>query len=76
MDAEYGVFGDGSDYTDKYTVIVHGTTKLTVIHTNASAEVAKVIAMYERWLQDPMDRYKIVGLDLEYTRDRKRTTLL
>ena len=23
-----------------------------------------------------MDRYKIVGLDLEYTRDRKRTALL
>jgi hypothetical protein len=76
MDAEYGVFGDGSDYTDEYTVTAHGTTKLTVIHTNASAEVAKVIAMYERWLQDPMDRYKIVGLDLEYTRDRKRTALL
>ena len=50
MDAEYSVFGDGSDFTDEYTVTAHSTTKLTVVHTNASAEVAKVIAMYEQWL--------------------------
>ena len=31
--------------------------------------------MYQ-WLQERMDRYKIVSLDLEYTGDRKRTALL
>ena len=50
MDAEYGVFRNGSDFTDEYTVTAHGTTKLTVVHTNVSVEVAKVIAMYEQWL--------------------------
>ena len=48
MDAEYGVFGDGSDFTDEYTITAHGTTKLMVVHTNASTEVDKVIAMYAR----------------------------
>lgn len=64
MDAEYGVFGDGSDFIHEYTVTAHGTTELMVIHINVLAEVSKVIAMYEQWLQEPMDRYKIVGLDL------------
>ena len=59
--------GDGRDFPEHYTVCAHGTTDLTVVHTNVPEEAKKVLDMYSQWLQEPGQTYKIVGLDVEYT---------
>jgi len=56
---------DGRNTTEHLEIPANGNTKLDVWHTNEPYKVEEIIAKYEQWLRE--DRYKFVGLDLEYT---------
>ena len=51
---------------ETHRITAHGTTVLEVVYTNIPETVERIIAMYEQWLKK--EKYKFVGLDIEYTR--------
>ena len=55
-------------------VQAHGKTVLTVVYTNDVDTVDRYIQDYKEILQGRLE--KIVGVDVEYTPDRKRPALI
>ncbi|KAK1653781.1 hypothetical protein QYE76_071586 [Lolium multiflorum] len=60
------VAGDEKSTTEKYRILAHGRTYIDVVYTNEAATVDRILRMYEGWLDEDEDRFKFVGLDLEY----------
>ncbi|KAK1661345.1 hypothetical protein QYE76_049504 [Lolium multiflorum] len=60
------VAGDEKSTTEKYRILAHGSTYIDVVYTNEAATVDRILRMYEGWLDEDEDRFKFVGLDLEY----------
>ena len=55
-------------------VEAHGNTVLTVVYTNDVDTVEAYVNDYKDILQGRKE--KIIGIDVEYTRDKKRPTLI
>ena len=60
------VAGDEKSTTEKHRILAHGRTYIDVVYNNEAATVDGVLRMYEGWLDEDEDRFKFVGLDLEY----------
>ena len=58
---------DFRNNTERLFIDVDGNTRLEVLYTNEPYKVEEILSLYEEWLRE--DRYKFVGLDLEYTRE-------
>ena len=58
---------DFRNTTERLFIDADGNTKLEVLYTNEPYKVEEILSLYEEWLRE--DRYKFVGLDLEYTRE-------
>ncbi|XBI15707.1 hypothetical protein VPH35_058077 [Triticum aestivum] len=58
---------DFRNTTERLFIDADGNTKLEVLYTNEPYKVEEILTLYEEWLRE--DRYKFVGLDLEYTRE-------
>ncbi|XBJ01918.1 hypothetical protein VPH35_021435 [Triticum aestivum] len=58
---------DFMNTTERLFIDADGNTKLEVLYTNKPYKVEEILSLYEEWLRE--DRYKFVGLDLEYTRE-------
>ena len=58
---------DFRNTTERLFIDADGNTKLDVLYTNEPHKVEDILTLYEEWLCE--DRYKFVGLDLEYTRE-------
>ena len=58
---------DFRNTTERLSIVVDGNTKLDVVYTNEPHKMEEILTLYEEWLRE--DRYKFVGLDLEYTRE-------
>ncbi|XP_073358234.1 uncharacterized protein [Aegilops tauschii subsp. strangulata] len=58
---------DFRNTTERLFIYADGNTKLEVLYTNEPYKVEEILPLYEEWLRE--DRYKFVGLDLEYTRE-------
>ena len=58
---------DFRNTTEHLFIDADGNTKLEVLYTNEPYKVEEILSLYEEWLRE--DRYKFVGLDLEYTRE-------
>ncbi|XBI78902.1 hypothetical protein VPH35_088507 [Triticum aestivum] len=54
-------------FTKEFEVQAHDNTKLQVIHTNELHKAATIIEEYEQHLE--LEHHKIVGVDVEYTKD-------
>lgn len=57
-------------FSETHDVTIHGNQKIVVVCTNNPATLEQVLDMYQGWFAegDP----KIMGLDMEYTRDRDK----
>ena len=60
---------DGEYFTHSVKVPIHCNKDIEVVYTNESAEVEKVLQMYEGWLEGMEEKF--MGLDLEYTNDER-----
>ena len=58
---------DFRNNTEHLFIDADGNTRLEVLYTNEAYKVEEILSLYEEWLGE--DRYKFVGLDLEYTRE-------
>ena len=58
---------DFRNNTERLFIDADGNTRLEVLYTNEPYKVEEILSLYEEWLRE--DRYKFVGLDLEYTRE-------
>ena len=58
---------DFRNTTERLFIDADGNTKLEVLYTKEPYKVEEILTLYEEWLRE--DRYKFVGLDLEYTRE-------
>ena len=58
---------DFRNTTERLFIDANGNTKLDVLYTNEPHKVEEILTLYEEWLHE--DRYKFVGLYLEYTRE-------
>ena len=65
----YGISDDGLQTTKIYYITAYGTTDLEVVYTNEARTVEHTLEKYEQWLEE--HKYRFVGLDLEFTRERK-----
>ena len=61
-------------FTKIFDVQAHGNTVLTVVYTNDVDTVEAYVNDYKDILQGRKE--KIVGIDVEYTRDKKRPALI
>ena len=60
---------DGQQTTKTYEVPTHGGTMLKVVYTKEEHTLEHALGIYKEWLESA--KHKIVGLDLEYTPDRR-----
>ena len=58
---------DFRNNTERLFIDADGNTRLEVLYTNEPYKVEEILSLYEELLRE--DRYKFVGLDLEYTRE-------
>ncbi|XBI75455.1 hypothetical protein VPH35_068823 [Triticum aestivum] len=58
---------DFRNNTERLFIYADGNTRLEVLYTNEPYKVEEILSLYQEWLRE--DRYKFVGLDLEYTRE-------
>lgn len=57
-------------------VLAHGTTTLNVIYTNDSAMVPHFLSYFEERLEEAKEKYKFMGLDLEYMADEEDVAVI
>jgi hypothetical protein len=61
-------------FTENFQVVPHDTTTLDVIYMNNIEIVDRILDMYDKWLTE--EKHKFVGLDIEYTANRRRIAVL
>ena len=64
---------DRNRTTETTTVRTHGTV-LEVVYTNEEHTVERILKKYEEWLAE--EKHQFIGLDIEYTRDRRCMAVL
>ena len=69
MDPYGPIIHDGKLTTEIHHITAYGTTYLEVVYTNEVRTVNHTLEKYEQWLED--QEYRFVGLDIEFTRDRR-----
>ena len=65
---------DHKQTTEITNIPAHGTTFLEVVYTNEEHTVERILAKYEQWIEE--EKHWFVGLDLEYTRDRRQIAVM
>ena len=54
-------------FSDTYSVTIHKDQKIEVVYTNDPDVIASVLGMYKKWFAE--GDAKIMGLDMEYSKD-------
>ena len=65
---------DAATIMHRFTHNPHGTTMVDVVYTNETHVVESTLEKYEQWLL--WDTHRVIGLDLEYTKDEKRIAVI
>ena len=69
MDRYGPITDDGLLTTAIHHINAYGTMNLEVVYTNEISTVTHTLQKFEQWLEEM--KYMIVGLDIEFTRERK-----
>ena len=56
-------------FSETYSVTIHKDQKIESVYTNDPEELARVLDMYKKWFAE--GDAKIMGLDMEYSKDQE-----